>query len=367
MNQEMIVVATTSTDCNSDVLDFVFTEPIAYNGNDLAIRVEGIETTYLPEGKENWLFCWYGEKQLQLPPLEYCSYVFEYYDDGEKRRAYDFLPRAQFTTIAGDPAIVAPLADIVATGANNTWYIVAEDLQIVQKAPKAGCVFVTDGNGNWMKVVAEGDVYDAIAAMDCIKGGTLKGVLANANFNQTLTVVEAPTQGEAPIGIEPVAWNLPQSDPQSKFAPKVNEVIALTGYWSSDDNAFSAYYSEPRGQSISADFSWCNTDATVNDGQLYTNVVCTVQLKAPWDAESTPAKVAAGDDLSYRNYLVYPMEVSGDIVVTGFENLSVSKDVVSVRYTNVAGQMSSTPFDGVNIVITRYSDGSITNEKKILK
>ncbi len=53
-------------------------------------------------------------------------------------------------------------------------------------------------------------------------------------------------------------------------------------------------------------------------------------------------------------------------VITGLvENLN-TREVVGVKYYNVAGIESNTPFDGVNIVVTRYSDGSTTTTK-ILK
>lgn len=52
---------------------------------------------------------------------------------------------------------------------------------------------------------------------------------------------------------------------------------------------------------------------------------------------------------------------------TGINNLTVdaNKKVVSVKYVNVAGMESSTPFQGVNIVVTRYEDGSQTTTKVI--
>jgi hypothetical protein len=53
--------------------------------------------------------------------------------------------------------------------------------------------------------------------------------------------------------------------------------------------------------------------------------------------------------------------------LTGINNLTVdtNKKVVSVKYVNVAGIESSTPFQGVNIVVTRYDDGSQTTTKVI--
>ena len=51
---------------------------------------------------------------------------------------------------------------------------------------------------------------------------------------------------------------------------------------------------------------------------------------------------------------------------TGVNEFNVDKTSVSVTYVNTLGMTSSQPFDGVNIVITRYSDGS-TSTTKILR
>lgn len=52
-------------------------------------------------------------------------------------------------------------------------------------------------------------------------------------------------------------------------------------------------------------------------------------------------------------------------IPTAIDNLNAS-EVVGVKYYNVAGIESDRPFQGVNIVVTRYSDGSTTTTK-ILK
>jgi hypothetical protein len=48
---------------------------------------------------------------------------------------------------------------------------------------------------------------------------------------------------------------------------------------------------------------------------------------------------------------------------SGINQITGDKTVASVRYINVAGQESETPFDGVNIVVTTYTDGSSTTAK----
>ena len=51
---------------------------------------------------------------------------------------------------------------------------------------------------------------------------------------------------------------------------------------------------------------------------------------------------------------------------TGVENINADKQVAGVRYINVAGQESDTPFTGVNIVVTTYTDGT-TSTVKVVK
>lgn len=55
----------------------------------------------------------------------------------------------------------------------------------------------------------------------------------------------------------------------------------------------------------------------------------------------------------------FSVKFSND-VITGVEDVAnaSSAEAVSVRYTNVQGQVSSTPFNGINIVERVYSDGS---------
>ena len=52
---------------------------------------------------------------------------------------------------------------------------------------------------------------------------------------------------------------------------------------------------------------------------------------------------------------------------TGIEKPTAGKRVVSVRYYNAAGLQSSQPFEGVNIVVTKYADGSKKTEKMMKK
>ncbi len=50
---------------------------------------------------------------------------------------------------------------------------------------------------------------------------------------------------------------------------------------------------------------------------------------------------------------------------TGVSTVNAEKTVAGVQYVNVAGQVSNVPFDGVNMVVTSYTDGSKSTVKVI--
>ena len=54
-----------------------------------------------------------------------------------------------------------------------------------------------------------------------------------------------------------------------------------------------------------------------------------------------------------------------DMPATGIEDITQTKHVTAVKYVNVAGLESATPFEGVNIVITTYDDGTASVRKAI--
>jgi hypothetical protein len=77
--------------------------------------------------------------------------------------------------------------------------------------------------------------------------------------------------------------------------------------------------------------------------------------------ESNGAKLRAGGDDGLYGFA--ESSTNGEGIVTGIIELITERQVVGVTYVNALGQQSDKPFDGVNIVVTRYSDGSITTSK----
>lgn len=98
------------------------------------------------------------------------------------------------------------------------------------------------------------------------------------------------------------------------------------------------------------------------DGDTKNLVITKVRANAPrLDGETLPGSdfdyyVAEGEvTFSSKNYETIP---------TAVNDLN-ARQVVSVKYYNVAGIESDKPFDGVNIVVTRYSDGSVVTRKEV--
>ena len=61
----------------------------------------------------------------------------------------------------------------------------------------------------------------------------------------------------------------------------------------------------------------------------------------------------------------YPSIFTTSSIVTGVDNLDASKEIVSVKYYDVAGRESVIPFRGINIVHVTYTDGTTTTAKVI--
>ena len=80
-------------------------------------------------------------------------------------------------------------------------------------------------------------------------------------------------------------------------------------------------------------------------------------------ASNAPVLKARPTDSDRLYYVVESQEtVPTNKIVTGIYNVT-AKNVVSVKYYNVQGVESATPFDGINIEVTTYDDGTRTTRK----
>ncbi len=82
----------------------------------------------------------------------------------------------------------------------------------------------------------------------------------------------------------------------------------------------------------------------------------------------TPAHAAMrGGQTASPNISVWPIDLQIDPthVITAVADVRQSAQVAGVTYVNVAGVASTRPWSGVNIVVTRYTDGTTTATKQV--
>ena len=83
---------------------------------------------------------------------------------------------------------------------------------------------------------------------------------------------------------------------------------------------------------------------------------------APRRAQQHDPKVGA---LSER-YVVMPLKLDVNSVVTAVADVHSEAAVASVRYVDAMGRVSATPHRGINIVVTRHTDGTTTTRKVVM-
>ena len=87
---------------------------------------------------------------------------------------------------------------------------------------------------------------------------------------------------------------------------------------------------------------------------------------ATYNFKAVIRKAAAGGSKAGETYEVYPTDLNPG-VPTAINGVVVNGVVKSVKYVNVAGIVSDVPFQGVNIVVTEYTDGTRTTTKMLKK
>ncbi|MBO4803169.1 MAG: hypothetical protein J5503_01360, partial [Muribaculaceae bacterium] len=111
-----------------------------------------------------------------------------------------------------------------------------------------------------------------------------------------------------------------------------------------------------------------STDATVQFGakKLGTGESFDVDfiVRAYFTKKAT-SKLTSADGKYYIAESKVKVTVT-DNIITGILDVKGEKQVAGVKYYNLAGIESDEPFSGVNIIVTRYTDGS-TSTSKVLK
>lgn len=75
--------------------------------------------------------------------------------------------------------------------------------------------------------------------------------------------------------------------------------------------------------------------------------------------------IVENDPIS-NQHVVYPLDLSpANVIVTSVEGVKAAKTVKAVKFYNLQGIESDTPFDGINIVVEQLNDGTTRSSKML--
>lgn len=319
---------------------------------------------------------------------------------------------ADFTTIV--KAEVTTLANLAVNGAegaayqvndkmvvakkfqrNNKNYIVVKDAAEAVRnfsTPAAGDKFFNiNGNkqeeyvqNNWMLVSLPVELYNQVNEKNTVT--SITGTLTektNVAMEATNVVFENVTNDDFTPNTYCAINFMGASSVKGEnsaytyyFAtPKANEYANVV--WAVYNGTDGAFYLPSNNGSINVqefkaafnvDYSLNSNNAPqLTDGKLY-SFEALVKEVATTEAKSAPRKAAYDATVApSTKFVVYPLNLDADKeVVTGVNDVNSAKEVKGVSYFNMMGVESAQPFDGVNIMVTTYTDGT-SSAAKVLR
>ena len=100
------------------------------------------------------------------------------------------------------------------------------------------------------------------------------------------------------------------------------------------------------------------------DENFKPEIVARFYYKVKGSTTPTPSTLRAGqNENDHVGYVV--LKAVNPNIATAVHELNITGEVVSTTYYNAQGMQSDKPFDGVNIVVTRYSDGTTSVSKVV--
>ena len=358
-------------------------------------------TTYLRTYKANKEFRTYGVNNANNPV---------YFAQKVAGAGY-----ADFTTIV-KAAEVTTLANLAVNGAEGTAYQVKDKMVVAKKFQKNGKNYIVvkdaaqavrnfstpaaddkffniNGNkqeeyaqNNWMLVSLPVELYNQVNEKNTVT--SITGSLTekfNVAMEATKVVFENVTTDFAPntycalnfMGESSVKGNNPAYTSSYYFAtPKANEYANVVwAVYNGTDGAF--YLPVHQGSANAQEFKAAfKVDYSLNsvatpelvDGDMYSFEALVKEVAvATTDAKSAPRKTAYDSTVApSTKFVVYPLDLDANKVATGVNDVNSAKEVKGVSYFNMMGVESAQPFDGVNIMVTTYTDGT-SSAAKVLR
>ena len=321
---------------------------------------------------------------------------------------------ADFTTIV-KAAEVTTLANLAENGAEGAAYQVNDEMVVAKKFQKAGKNYIVvkdaakavrnfstpvaddkffniNGNkqeeyaqNNWMLVSLPVELYNQVNGKNTVT--SITGTLTektNVAMEATKVVFEDVINDFAPNTYCPINFmgessvkgtNTAYTSSYYFATPKANEYANVVwAVYNSNDGAF--YLPKHQGSANAQEFKAAfkvdysfNSSATpgLTDGDMYSFEALVKEVAvATTDAKSAPRKVDYDSTVApSAKFVVYPLDLDANKVATGVNDVNSAKEVKGVSYFNMMGVESAQPFDGVNIMVTTYTDGTSSAAKVI--
>ena len=263
----------------------------------------------------------------------------------------------------------------VAFAKGNSIWVKDNNLSIVKDTPQTGDlnyeIVVADNpheqqadydQSNWLEVqLASGSEAVQNLWGTTIKANKIAGKFTN-KINPTMTdvkIVEGDYEVTQGIAYAPNYYCTANFDGSQNgklgngsahyflTKPKPQEWAQIVWAMYNAANSTMVIPSEGNGHDFTGSFSVdlsLNTGATPQNGQVY----------------NFEAIVRKAESAKSTEYKVYPLNIPSQ--PTAVADVK-AKQVAGVKYYNLAGIESDQPFDGVNIVVTTYTDGTRSSAK----
>ncbi len=165
--------------------------------------------------------------------------------------------------------------------------------------------------------------------------------------------------------------------------PKILEVAAIRWAVYKEDQDGGKFYAPRQNNSaagcieiennLSSTDSWWEGGITLQDGKVYLlkGIVINKRDKYLFHKDdddyhnNAPRRVKTVPATPGDRYKIRLIDAYTDDRITGVNDVNINKTIESVRYINLMGAESSRAFDGVNIVVTKYTDGTTSTTKVV--
>ena len=267
--------------------------------------------------------------------------------------------------IADSLYVVMPLVDNQILVTDNASQI------LVDTYAEWGYTWYQDWYPTWIALDCgdNAELYNAILNMQVLAPNTVKGEVVDVETNPRMILSSTPTGITDPDFTNYQVYYYDLS--YDKIQAFGNELGYAIGRYKLINGEPYLCSSQDTVQ-VRLDFS-LNPDlqSTLVVGNRY-EMMSVFKINEEWDSDVTyysPNKMRKGTKIKqlpalkvdttdpdyYTNYTIMPVNATS---VTAINDIDLAKQITKVTYINMTGLESNTPFQGMNIVVTLYNDGT---------